>query len=139
MRIIVCLIAALSLSFDVRGDESKETLACMAGASADIDGSKSYSTDATSIRFLLTLQRRDQKIIALHVKHTGAMEGMPDYWYQCSVNGSGDLYACANGGEIYWYFPSRKHGVKAELNILAMMKENRGNSAGIYNYSCTDF
>ena len=139
MKIIVCLIAALSLSFDVWADEAKESLACMAGASADIDGSKSYTTDASSVRFLLTLQRRDQKIIALQVKHTGAMEGMPATWYQCSVNGARNLYTCVNGAEVIWYFPSRKHGVVANLSVVPIMKENRANAAGIYNYSCAAF
>ena len=139
MRVIVYLIAALSLSFDTLADKSRETLACMAGASADIDGNKSYSTDATSIRFLLTLQRSDQKIIALHVKHTGAMEGMPAFWYPCSVNEAGNLYTCASGADVIWYFPSRKHGVKASLSVMSIMKENRGNAGGIYNYSCTEF
>lgn len=139
MKIIVCLIAILSLSFDVWADETKESLACMAGASADIDGSKSYPTDASSVRFLLTLLRRDQEIIAVHVKHTGVMEGMPAFWYQCSVNGAGNLYTCANGADVIWYFPSRKHGVIANLSIGTVLKENRANAAGIYNYSCAAF
>jgi hypothetical protein len=139
MKIVICLIATLSLSFGVWAGEAKESLACMAGASADIDGSKSYPTDASSVRFLLTLSRRDQKIIAIHVKQTGVMEGMPATWYQCSVNGAGNLYTCVNGAEVIWYFPSRKHGVIANLNIVAMMKENRANAAGIYNYSCAGF
>lgn len=139
VKIIVCLITILSLPFNVWAGDSKESLACMAGASADIDGSKSYPTDASSVRFLLTLLRRDQKIIAVHVKHTGVMEGMPASWYQCSLNGAGNLYACANGAEVIWYFPSRKHGVIANLNVVSVLKENRANAAGIYNYSCTAF
>ena len=139
MKIIVCLFAALSLSFDVWADEAKESLACMAGASADIDGSKSYPTDASKIRFLLTLQMRDQEIIAVHVKHTGVMEGMPATWYQCSVNGAGNIYTCANGTTVIWYFPSRKHGVITSLSITPVLDENRANAAGIYNYSCAVF
>ena len=139
MKMIVCIFLTVSLPFGVWASETKDTLACMAGASADIDGSKSYSTDASSIRFLLTLLMKDQKIISVNVKHTGAMEGMPDTWYQCSVNGAGNLYTCINGAEVVWYFPSRKHGVTANLNVVPILKENRANAAGIYNYSCSAF
>ena len=123
----------------VKADEKKEVLACMAGASADIDGSKSYQSNASSIRFLLTLLRRDGEIIAIHVKHTGAMEGWPDSWYECSVNGNGKLYTCAGGVDVFWYFPARKHGVKASISVMQMMEENRANAAGMYNYSCSEF
>ena len=139
MKIFVLLIASLSLPLDAWADEEREILACMAGASADIDGSRSYTSDASSIRFLLTLQRKDRTIIAVHLKHTGVMEGYPDYWYNCSVNQAGNLYTCVNGAEAIWYFPARKHGVMASISIKDLMEENRANSAGMYNYSCAEF
>ena len=139
MKIFVLLIASLSLSLDAWADEEREVLACMAGASADIDGSRSYTTDASSIRFLLTLLRRDRKIIALQVKYSGAMEGMPDFWYNCSVNQAENLYTCANGADAIWYFPARKHGVMVSISVMQIMEENRGNAAGMYNYSCAEF
>jgi len=123
----------------VHADAENDVLACMAGASADIDGSKSYTSDAYSIRFLLTLKRKKNEIYAVHVKYTGAMEEMPSFWYQCSVNRKGNLYTCANGTDAIWYYPKRKHGVMASISIVEMIEENRANSAGIYNYSCTVF
>ena len=105
MKIFVFLIAtSVSLFFNVWANDKKEVLACMAGASVDIDGSRGYKTDASSIRFLLTLLRKDQAIIAVNIKYTGVMEGYPDFWYKCSVNGAGNLYTCANGGDAIWYF-----------------------------------
>ena len=139
IKILPYLILALILSSNVLADESKDRLACMAGASADIDGDKSYPTNAASIRFILTLSKRKGKIIAINIKHTGALEGMPDTWYQCSVNGAGNIYTCINGAEVVWYYPARKHGVIANLSIVPVMKENRANAAGIYNYSCSGF
>lgn len=140
MKIIVCLIAALSLSFNVWADESnKEVLACMGGTEASINGSKSSSANAAEISFLLTLQKKGTEIIAAHIKYTGAMEGYPAGWFQCGVNQKGNLYTCASGGDVIWYFPSRKHGVKASISIPWLMKENRANAGNIYNYSCTDF
>lgn len=139
MKINLCFIAAASLAFNAWANEANHSLACMAGASADIDGSKSYTTDASSIRFILTLLNKGNKLSAVNVRHTGAMEGMPDTWYQCSVNGAGNLYTCVNGAEVIWYFPAQKHGVIANLNVVPMLKENRANAAGIYNYSCATF
>jgi len=139
VKIFVLLIASLSLSFDAWADGEREVLACMAGASADIDGSKSYPTNSSSIRFLLTLQKKDQTIITVNLKYTGEMEGYPDYWYNCSVNQAETLYTCANGADVIWYFPARKHGVMASISIMPMMKENRANAAGMYNYSCSEF
>jgi len=139
MRVFIFLVATLTLSFRVSAGEAKESFACIAGASADIDGTKSHPTDASSVRFLLTLLTKDKKIVAIHVKQTGAMEGMPDTWYQCSVNGAGNLHTCVNGAKVIWYFPSRKHGVIANLNVVPIMEENRANAAGIYNYSCAAF
>ena len=120
-------------------NESNESLACMAGASADIDGSKSFPTDAAQIRFILTLAKKSQEISAIKIKHTGVMEGMPETLYQCSINAAGNIYTCVNGTEVIWYCPERKHGVKASLAIVPVIKENRANAAGIYNYSCSTF
>ena len=44
MKILVLLIASLSLSLDAWADDEKEVLACMAGASVDIDGIMAEST-----------------------------------------------------------------------------------------------
>lgn len=139
MRTIMCLIAAASLSMSVSANENKNILACIAGASADIDGSRSFTTNASSIRFVLTLQTKEQNIVSVNLKHAGAMEGMPDAWFQCSVNGAGNLYTCVNGAEVIWYFPARQHGVIANVGVTKIIKENRANAAGIYNYSCVPF
>lgn len=139
MKALLFLIALFSFAENVLAAKPTETLACMAGASADIDGGKSYSSDATSIRFLMTLRKTDQKVSAVNIKHTGAMEGLPETSFPCSVNGAGNLYTCANGAEVVWYYPEKMHGVIANLGVVEIFKEQRANAAGIYNYSCTKF
>jgi hypothetical protein len=140
MKIIVCLIAALSLSFNVWADESnKEVLACMGGTEVSVNGSKTSSANAAEIRFLLTLQKKGPRIIRAHIKYTGEMEGYPGYWSPCHANGAKNLYTCANGADVIWYFPSRKHGIKASISGIELFEEERANSAYLYNYSCTDF
>ncbi|KJZ15344.1 hypothetical protein TW85_04645 [Marinomonas sp. S3726] len=111
----------------------------MAGSSADIDGSKSFPTNASSIRFILTLAKSSGEISAIKIRNTGVMEGMPETWYQCSINAAGNIYTCVNGTKVVWYYPERKHGVIASLSIVEVITENRANAAGIYNYSCSSF
>ena len=57
---------------------------------------------ADNYQVLSVIDKSNGEIDAIQVKYTGAMEGMPEWWYQCSVNGSGDLYTCANGADVIW-------------------------------------
>jgi len=67
MHVLAMLVLSLSLSQVVWADEDAELLVCMTGPSADIDGSKSYTTDASSLRLLLSLQRKDRSIVAVRL------------------------------------------------------------------------
>lgn len=139
IKTILFITSFLLIFTNALANGATNALACMAGASADIDGSNSYPTDASSIRFILSLDKKSDDLSAIKIKYTGIMEGMPETWYKCSVNAMGNLYTCVNGSEVVWYYPDQKHGVIANLSISTLIKENRANAAGLYNYSCSTF
>ncbi|MEA1988324.1 MAG: hypothetical protein U9N57_03815 [Pseudomonadota bacterium] len=147
MKKITLLIIGYLLAFNVYASNTNETLACLAGASADITGSKSFISDASNIRFLLTLTKQHNEIKKIKIKYIGDMEALPSFSYQCTFNkiklvNTGRIYNCSyggNGSTAIWYYPERQHGVIAGINITDLFKENRLNSGGIYNYSCTQF
>ncbi|MBC7002755.1 hypothetical protein BIZ37_09325 [Photobacterium sp. BZF1] len=112
-------------------------LACMAGASADIDGANSHRSDASGIRFLLTLHKKDGAITSIGLKHTGAMEGFPTISFNCI--GDNDIFSCSNLSSTIWYYPEKNHGVYASLGIRPIFEEKRANTGGIFNYSCSTF
>ncbi|MCG9787552.1 hypothetical protein L1D61_10340 [Vibrio mediterranei] len=137
IRAFIVFAMLLSVSQATIAADSKETLACMAGAAADIDGSKSYSSDASGIRFLLTLNSENGSITSIDVKHTGVMQGMPVMSFKCMQNG--DVYSCSNAANVMWYYPDKMHGIRASLGIHSIFEEKRANTGGIYNYSCISF
>lgn len=139
MKFLVLAFLSIAASSSFGADQEKEVLACVANAAADVDGGRSYQSDASPIRFLLTLHRQGQAIIAAQQKYTGAMEGYSSEVVGCSPNQSGNLYSCVGGAHILWYYPAKKHGAIASMNVAAIFNENRGNAAGIYNYSCSTF
>lgn len=116
-----------------------EKLACLAGIAADIDGNKSFSSDTTNIRFILTLVKKNDDVSAIKVKHTGAMDGMPEIQFKCLTNVADNLYTCANGISAIWFYSPKKHGVITTLGLATLLDEKRANAAGTYNYTCSSF
>ncbi|HCE4574123.1 hypothetical protein P3719_24235 [Vibrio parahaemolyticus] len=138
-RIKTSIIFALILGLVpyVHASDNATKLACMAGASADIDGANSYRSDASGIRFLLTLYKNNGAITSIDLKHTGVMEAMPKVAFDCI--GDSDIYSCSNLSSTIWYYPEKSHGVYASLGIRPIFEEKRANTGGIYNYSCSTF
>lgn len=136
-KIIFILIACFTLG--AAAEPAAKKMACMAGAAADIDGRRSFTTDASSIRFILSLEMNGRKISAVEIKHTGVMQGMPSQYFDCSTNEAESLFTCVSGAQVVWYYPEKAHGVIASIGMIPMFKENRANSAGMYNYSCSPF
>lgn len=117
----------------------KEVLACVAGSAADVDATHRYTSDRSKIRFLLTLYKQDSVIAAVERKFRGMMAGMPPERFSCIANEAANIYACHNGTGTIWYYPARRHGIEASLNVAALITDDRANKGEIYNFTCADF
>ncbi len=137
----LALIIFLSLLFPVIvfADMEKEVLACVVGFAADVDATHGYSADASEVRFLLTLNKQDNVIVGMEKTYTGKLSGYPTEPFTCTQNIPKTLYSCHNFSTTIWYHPTQRHGLDATINIVPMLKNNRANEGGIYNFNCTDF
>lgn len=133
---VTCLLLISQYTYAV---VSSESFACMAGASADIDGSTSGKTNSNGIQFLLTFHKVDGQPKYATAKYTGMMDGYPESIFTCKVNEAANYYSCIGGSEALWFYPKRNHGVRTSLNVMEIMGEDRLNAAGVYNYSCSKF
>lgn len=138
MKLLVQIVLAWAVAVGVQASE-KEVLACVGGVEASVDGANTEAADASPLRFLLTLHKNQGQVAAAQIKWTGAMEGFPTNLMPCGINGANNLYSCADGAEVLWYFPEKKHGLRAAVGLMRLMQDGRVNAGSIFNYSCTPF
>lgn len=139
MKTVSVILALVIFATSASAIEKDATLACIAGASAQVDAGKSGKTDASSIRFLLTLFKGEDYITEIHLKYGGSLESMPTMIFYCMKEGDLNLISCSNPAGTIWYYPLKKHGLHASLSLASLFEEKRANSGEILNYSCSDF
>ncbi len=135
-----CVIAATATiwSSPAWSWDPPDVLTCVGEMEASVNGQQGRTAEASRIQFSLRFKVVQGEITSVEQKYSGKLDGFPASQLPCSSNRANNLLTCSGGAVALWYYPDKKHGLVANINIVEIMKEDRGNAGYVYNYNCSE-